>query len=249
MDLDLKIGEDLLVDGPASFEVVRGRAEVLGRVLSEGSRAVVRRGKRLPMTALEECLIRLRLGDFASCLRTEGSIPTSWREAAQTVIRERWSPVMVMGPADSGKSSLCTYLCNRATREGIRVGVIDEDIGQSDIGPPGTIGLAVVEEGIIDLYDTEPIALMFVGTKTPSTATLSTFRASEALLRRVMDRGVELLIVNTDGWVSGEEARAHKRRLIDIFDPGVVIMLGRGRGLNRSTSGMRGGSLWTRPVP
>lgn len=225
MDLQLEGGTDILIDGPASFQMISGRAEVLGAILMEGRKVVVRRGKRLPMSVLEDSLIRLTIGDSGSYSKSKETIPHSWHEAVRTVIGGRRSPVMVIGPVDSGKSSLCTFLCNHAIREGMKVGVIDGDIGQSDIGPPGTMGLALIDEDIVDLYGAEPAELVFVGTKSPSTVTVRTFTASVILDRKARLTGVDLLIVNTDGWVNGEEALVHKRGLIEVFQPSTVIVM------------------------
>jgi polyribonucleotide 5'-hydroxyl-kinase len=61
--------------------------------------------------------------------------------------------VMVCGPVDTGKSSLCRILLNYATRLKRSVLFVDLDVGQGEISIPGTMSLAAlstpidVEEG------------------------------------------------------------------------------------------------------
>ena len=51
---------------------------------------------------------------------------------------------LVLGAADTGKTTLAEAIARRAASSG-PVGVIDADIGQSHIGPPTTVGWALVD--------------------------------------------------------------------------------------------------------
>src|SRR5947209_10904243 len=53
--------------------------------------------------------------------------------------------VVLIGPPDSGKSTFALALANRLAEVGRPAAVIDADVGQSEIGPPGAIGMARVE--------------------------------------------------------------------------------------------------------
>lgn len=53
--------------------------------------------------------------------------------------------VMVVGPMDVGKSTLCKILLNYAVRMGRRPIYVDLDVGQGAISCPGTIGALLVE--------------------------------------------------------------------------------------------------------
>ena len=55
---------------------------------------------------------------------------------------------MVVGPTDSGKSSLCTLLTNYAVRQGWAPLLVDLDVGQGMFTVPGTIAATVVERPI-----------------------------------------------------------------------------------------------------
>lgn len=83
---------------------------------------------------------------------------------------ERGPVVMVVGPMDVGKSTLCRILLNYAVRLGRRPLYADTDVGQGVLSIPGTIGTilverpACIEEG---LSMTAPLIYHF-GYKTPS---------------------------------------------------------------------------------
>ena len=51
--------------------------------------------------------------------------------------------VMLVGPSDSGKTTMAKYLLSKLCLFRSKVGFVDSDVGQSTIGPPGTIGAAI----------------------------------------------------------------------------------------------------------
>jgi pantothenate kinase len=54
--------------------------------------------------------------------------------------------VMIIGPVDSGKSTLCSFLLNYAVRQQRTPVFVDLDIGQGSIGPPGTLSASVIRK-------------------------------------------------------------------------------------------------------
>ena len=75
---------------------------------------------------------------------------------------------MVIGESDTGKTTLVTAIANtlRARRPG--VAVIDADLGQSEIGPPTTIGLGRIRRRVGRLADADVVALYIVGVTSPA---------------------------------------------------------------------------------
>ena len=62
---------------------------------------------------------------------------------------------LVLGGADTGKTTLALALAGKIA--GSRpVAIVDADIGQSHIGPPSTVGWAVVDNPEFDLSAIEP---------------------------------------------------------------------------------------------
>jgi polynucleotide 5'-hydroxyl-kinase GRC3/NOL9 len=218
-------GKTLLVDGPASVNLLSGEAKILGARFGIGEKVVIRDGKRLPFQVSKKTVFDLRLGENASfeeVYRT--TIPISWESAFKEVVSQgRPVTVMVMGGVDSGKTSFCVYLANRALRDGLKPAVVDGDLGQSDIGPPSTIGFGRVTKPMRDLFEMEAENACFVGVTSPSLAVNKVVEGLTAMKSRVLQRRVNFLIVNTDGWIEGEEAVGYKVQLAEIVVPDVVV--------------------------
>jgi polynucleotide 5'-hydroxyl-kinase GRC3/NOL9 len=220
-------GKTLLVDGPASATLVSGRAEVFGFTLAESRKIIIREGKRLPFHVLQTAQFELSLGTGSSASEVEGdTIPQSWAAAYSAVRGTERKPVavMVFGGVDSGKSSFCSYLTNRLVSDGGRVAILDEDLGQSDVGPPATIAYALVTKPVTDLFNLKPARVVFVGSTSPTYAVDDTVRAV-ATLKTEAVANVDFLVVNTDGWTMDEEAVRFKACLASVVEPDVVFCL------------------------
>ena len=102
----------MLVDGPASVQVISGKTEVFGYQIKHAARIVVREGKRLPFFVFEKTVFDVALGANASIEEVAGStIPESWNKSLEAVLSVKKKPVIVLllGKIDSGKSSFCIY--------------------------------------------------------------------------------------------------------------------------------------------
>lgn len=218
-------GNTLLVDGPASVNLLSGETEILGAKFREGEKIVIRDGKRLPFEVIEKATFHMILGEKASFNEMEGTtIPISWEKAfKEMVAQERPVTVMVIGGIDSGKTSFCVYVANRALRNGWKPGVIDGDLGQSDIGPPATIGFSRVTKPIKDLFEMQAENVLFVGVTTPSLAIKKVVEGLTATKINALQSDLNLLIINTDGWVEGEEAARYKVQLAEKVAPHQVV--------------------------
>ncbi len=229
MNLTVKKGNTLLLDGPASVALTAGKAEVFGLQIRTAQRLVVREGKRLPLNVQETASFDVSLGAEAKAQEAEGNtIPPSWEDAYQTLRQLQKEPAvtMVMGRADSGKSSFCTYLINRLLTEKCTVALLDEDLGQSDVGPPCTIAYTKLAQPVTDLFKLEAEKVFFVGTNSPRFEAEKTLRGVTVLMEEMLaDQNIDFVIVNTDGWATGEDAVQFKTRLADAVKPDIVFCL------------------------
>ncbi len=221
----VKKGKTLLVDGPASVSLLSGRISVLGAPFRIGDKIIVRDGKRVPFGVRKKATFDLMLGEGASFKEIDGgTVPPSWENAAKEVLSlKKPVTVMVMGGADSGKTSFCTFLANEALRKKWKTGVIDADLGQSDVGPPSTIGFNFVSEPVKDLFEIKAENACFVGLTSPSGAVNKVIKGITELKNGIMEADVDFLIVNTDGWVDGEDAAKYKIELWKTISPSVVV--------------------------
>jgi len=218
-------GKTLLVDGPACLNFLRGDARVLGATLKVEEKIVVREGKRIPIEVKKKATFELTLGENASLEEVDGStIPISWENTSKEIMfHSKPMTIMVIGGIDSGKTSFCVYLANEALKKRRKVAVVDADLGQSDIGPPSTIGFSRITTPVKDLFDVETENAYFVGLTSPERAIDKVLEGLTTLKSRASETDVDFLIVNTDGWVEGEDAVKYKVQLVEIIKPDVVV--------------------------
>jgi len=221
----VKKGKTLIVDGPASVSLLTGKVEVLGATVRTGEKVVVREGKRVPFEASKKAVFDLILGEGASFEEVdESTIPSSWKKAlTEITLCGKPSVVMVIGGVDSGKTSFCTYLINQALEKKWKGAVIDADLGQSDVGPPSTIGFSHVKTPIKDLFEINAENAYFVGLTSPSRAIDRIVEGLITLKERALDAGVDFLVINTDGWVADEDATRYKVLLTEKVTPNIVV--------------------------
>jgi len=218
-------GKTLMITGPASFELIEGEASVLGAPLGS-SRNVVARGKQTPIEIHFSSSFRINLGDDANVEELNGStIPLSWREAGSALGELGEGIVVVIGGADTGKTTLCTFLSNFLIAEDRQVAVVDADIGQTDLGPPTTMGAGEVTAHVVSLSQIKPSERLFIGLTSPGYAGGKVIRGVRRLVSYHAKPG-KIVIVNTDGWVEGSEAVQYKLQMLDELQPDITLGVG-----------------------
>ncbi len=230
MNRTVESGKTLLVDGPASVVATSGRVEVFGFIVGNTSKVVIREGKRLPFVVEETATFDISLGEGANAEEVDGNtVPPSWIRAYEELLNLQTKPVtaMVLGTVDSGKTSFCTYLINKLLREKQKVAILDGDLGQSDIGPPCTIGYAFVTKPVTDLFDLEAENAFFVGVTSPSRAISKAIEGLASLKKEILGNSPDFVIINTDGWVEGEDAVNYKVQLVEELSSDVIFCIQR----------------------
>jgi len=219
-------GNTLLLQGPAYIKLLTGSADCLSAPISTSEWTFVERPRQIPVHAIEDSLLEIKFGPGSSRKEVPGStIPTSWREASQILCQSPGVAVIV-GDVDTGKSSLCTFLANESIRRGLKVGVIDADVGQADIGPPTTISSSQVKEPILGLQDLKPQTLFFIGDTSPSSVPEKLIQ-SLVRLKKDLATSTDVVIVNTDGWIGDTIALGYKSQLLTEANPDIVLGLAR----------------------
>jgi len=222
LKLNIDAGKSLLVSGPALIKLVKGECEVLGAPLNFN--VLIKKYRQLPITILQPSELEVNLGEDASINEVDGDVvPNSWRSLIQKTLNEK--RIMVIGGVDSGKNTFCTLLVNKLLEVNKKVAIIDVDVGQTEIGPPTTTGLGVVEEPIACFSNISTKLLYFTGHITPS-------KVKDKIifgLKKMLQHHLALsnpTIINTDGWVLGEEAKQYKIELINAASPSLIVGLG-----------------------
>jgi polynucleotide 5'-hydroxyl-kinase GRC3/NOL9 len=149
-----------------------------------------------------------------------------WEQALQTLATQK-ARVMVLGARDVGKTTFATLLANRQLAHGIRTAIVDADVGQSEIGPPTTIGMGLVEVPVPTLHAVVPRAIYFVGSNTPRGRMLETVNGVRAMVAKAQEAGAESVIVDTTGFVTGAAARRLKCAKVEAVRPQFVVAIQR----------------------
>lgn len=135
--------------------------------------------------------------------------------------------IVVVGAVDVGKTSFCTVLANASFEAGIPTAIVDADTGQSEIGPPTTIGMGVLESPIHSLGELRPRDLYFVGSTSPVGHVAAAVAGVRMLADRATELGADQVIVDTTGLVKGLVARQLKTHKLEILHPKHVVALQR----------------------
>lgn len=143
----------------------------------------------------------------------ELDVPSAWLDLR----REAPGLILVLGDCDSGKSTFGRWLAAE-----LGGWFVDADPGQPDLGIPGCMACAPAGEPARHLW--------FVGSKSPGGFLVPCLVGCLRLVSAARRSGARHLVVNTDGWISGGEAPAWKRALLNALEPDLVVALGPGLG-------------------
>ncbi len=229
MKLNLSKNKIIKVEGPAFVNVLEGRIYVLGRELTPKDSTVVPRSKVMIFKAVENSILELKLGEGGSFEEfDEILIPSEWKLSAEKILNfNKPIKILVLGDVDCGKSTFCTFLANESFSHGYKTAIIDNDLGQSDIGPPTTIGLGFVNNYITLLSEIPLQDAFFVGSNSPRNFIDRVIIGARKMLDKALKNSCEIIIVNTSGWIAGIGARTLKISLILSLNPNVIVAIQR----------------------
>ena len=164
---------------------------------------------------------------------------------------------LILGAGDTGKTTLTAALAKRLTKSQ-PVGIIDADVGQSHIGPPTTVGWALVSNPQVDFrvktslfsqtsgtfascYGFSQLAvggISFVGDVTPVGHLLQLTAAIVQCVRQVSE-AAELIIIDTPGFIFGPAASALWWTVQRILKPKLVLAVQRSDELSHILAGLQ----------
>jgi polynucleotide 5'-hydroxyl-kinase GRC3/NOL9 len=154
----------------------------------------------------------------------EISAPKEWFELLD-VLEEGKGIAILLGATDTGKSTLAKFFISHLCKRGLKVGLVDADIGQSFLGPPATIGLSVFKSHPDWEVILSPPEIFFVGSTTPEGHFPIHLKGVKRMVDKVTSYGPDVILVDTTGFVLGEGGRELKRRKIDLILPRLILAL------------------------
>jgi polynucleotide 5'-hydroxyl-kinase GRC3/NOL9 len=112
-------------------------------------------------------------------------------------------------------------LCKR----GLKVALVDADIGQSFLGPPTTIGFSIFKSDPDWEIVLSPPEIFFVGATTPEGHFPIHLKGVKRMADKAHLSGADVIVVDTTGFILGEAGKELKRRKIHLLSPKLLIAL------------------------
>lgn len=227
VNLVLEEGKVIRISGPANVEVLSGEVLVAGATYTALSKFIINRFRVYGVRALKRSELKVVLGDGASIEEPKDGeeVVDSWINLCENLLRhDRPLRVIILGPVESGKTSLTAFIANYLLSRGREVYIVDADIGQEDVATPCTIGVARPTSKFLWLRDLQPIKIKFVGCNSPQYCPTSFIAAFQEVIAELKDSKYDV-VVNTDGWVGGYSALEMKQLMIRSLKPTHVLAL------------------------
>lgn len=134
--------------------------------------------------------------------------------------------VMLIGAADTGKTTVGKALLTAIVQAGFTAAYVDADLDQSTVGPPACVGLKWVNT----MRDIEELGtadeLRFVGSTTPEGVVLPHVVATAALVD--VARAADYVVLDTTGVVAGVVGETLKYHTTELCQPRLVVAMHRG---------------------
>ncbi len=232
----LSKGSTASFSGHGRVTVTSGRVEVFGATLAVKSSFRVRLGRQMPAFARDESASLEIAGRIKFFISHGDPLPSSWRKIPDLFLFRNMPTVMVLGPVDSGKSSFCTFLANTALNVSNNVGLVDGDLGQADMGPPGCISAGLATKQFTDLRQIRPVYTGFVGAISPSLDVNGCIEQLRRSVQVIRSFSPFYLLINTDGWVDSEGLK-HKRSVVDEIMPDTLVYIDASQASNLNSLG------------
>ena len=154
----------------------------------------------------------------------EITAPKEWHDLLD-VLKEEKGIAILLGATDTGKSTLAQFLIFNLCQRGLKVALVDADIGQSFLGPPTTIGLSVFKSDPDWQLVLSPPEIFFVASITPEGNFPIHLKGVKRMVDKAPSYGAEVILVDTTGFVSGEGGKELKRKKIDLLSPRLILAL------------------------
>ncbi|XP_041366573.1 polyribonucleotide 5'-hydroxyl-kinase Clp1-like [Gigantopelta aegis] len=223
------------------LELSEGMGEIFGSELAKNKTYTFPPGSKVAIFTWHGCSIRMKgKTEVAYVSKETPMVMYVNSHAALEQMRQkaeddcsRGPRVLVVGPTDVGKSTLCRMLANYAVRLGRSPILTDLDVGQGHVGIPGTIGAFVVERpaDVEEGFSQNAPLVFHYGHYSPADNLtlynmLVTRLADVINLRCEQSNKINVsgVVINTGGWVRGGGYEALKQAA-GAFEVDAVFVL------------------------
>jgi polynucleotide 5'-hydroxyl-kinase GRC3/NOL9 len=150
----------------------------------------------------------------------------AWRRVLEAIL-DAPGVVVMLGTVDMGKTTTATAIASAAILANRRTAVVDMDIGQSDLGPPTTVGLALPAHPAKRMDEWGALSAFFVGDTSPRDVYPYLIEGAVRAVQQARARRAEVIVADTTGWVQGPAAVAAKASKLRQIDARHVVAIQR----------------------
>ena len=159
-----------------------------------------------------------------------------WEKLASRIVKPQ-QVVLVIGSTDVGKTTFCRFLADSAIGQGLKTAFVDADVGQSQIGPPTTIGMkSLAPESSPVQFNGIADQLYFVGDLSPRGHYLEVLTGTRLMVDRARETEADFIIIDTTGYIRDAPAVTLKQHKIELIRPNHVVCIGRSGELGQITA-------------
>ena len=159
-----------------------------------------------------------------------------WEKLASRIVKPQ-QIVLVIGATDVGKTTFCRFLADSAVDRGLKTAFVDADVGQSQIGPPTTIGMkSLAPESSSVQFNSVADHLYFVGDLSPRGHYLEMLTGTRLMVDRAHETEADFVIIDTTGYIHDAPAIILKQHKIALIRPNHVVCIGRSNELGQITA-------------
>jgi len=165
------------------------------------------------------------------------AVPAAWERIDVARVR---GLVLIVGAADTGKTTLARYLYGRLLEDHDAVAFVDGDVGQATLGPPATMTIGVSGPDEAEFPPGGPRRRYFVGDISPTGHMLPTVVGARKLVDWAFEQGATAAVFDTTGLVQKSRGGgALKLALVDLLGPELTVGLQRGSELEHLLAPLR----------
>lgn len=133
--------------------------------------------------------------------------------------------IMVIGEPDTGKSTIITMLARWFRSRSQNIAIVDSDMGQSDIGPPGFVSYGIAEQEITSLQSIVSDGSYPVGKTSPFGKELSLVTGTRICVRAAQHRNPDAILIDTCGLVGSPKGVQLKCAKAETIKPDLILAL------------------------
>jgi polynucleotide 5'-hydroxyl-kinase GRC3/NOL9 len=144
---------------------------------------------------------------------------------------------LILGGVDTGKTTLAAAIAGQLAPSKPVV-IVDADIGQSHIGPPTTVGWALIDRPQVNFSQLKPGGISFVGDITPVGHLLQLTAAITQCVQQA-SKVAGKIIIDTPGFIAGPADCALWWTVQHILQPKLILAVQREDELSDVLAGMQ----------